>query len=339
MIDMDKHRRALDYCTYCPKLCTFACPASDVERREAVTPWAKMTLANLLVKGQVTLAADTAEPLYHCLACRLCTTYCKHGNEVGEALADARAWAVERGLPHPALAALSENYRRFGNAPGIEAGKRLRLILPDRCFAPDAEAIYFPAAETIAKRPQEIAAVFSVFDKLGLDTVACHDGPSSCVGMPLYWAGFRRLFRDHAARVADDLARYRLIVSSSPETVYALKALYEETGVDFRRRVRHLVEFIEPHLAGITPASKAEERVALHEPAYLVRYLGLGHSVRQLVERFTEEPLTPFVWREDGAYPAGTSGALPLILPEAARKIAAERLRQAREARAELVVA
>ncbi|RJO73061.1 MAG: hypothetical protein C4523_02270, partial [Myxococcales bacterium] len=33
------------------------------------------------------------------------------------------------------------------------------------------------------------------------------------------------------------------------------------------------------------------------------------------------------------------SGALPLILPEAARKIAAERLRQAREARAELVVA
>src|SRR5690606_21614357 len=39
------HDEALQKCVYCPKLCRTACPVSNVEATETVTPWGKMSLA------------------------------------------------------------------------------------------------------------------------------------------------------------------------------------------------------------------------------------------------------------------------------------------------------
>ncbi|MEO6600605.1 MAG: hypothetical protein ABIQ16_12065, partial [Polyangiaceae bacterium] len=44
-------QKALETCGYCPKLCRSTCPVSNVEAREALIPWAKMSSAWLVARG------------------------------------------------------------------------------------------------------------------------------------------------------------------------------------------------------------------------------------------------------------------------------------------------
>ena len=41
-MSFDEYQKALELCTYCPKLCRHTCPVGNAERREAVIPQAKM---------------------------------------------------------------------------------------------------------------------------------------------------------------------------------------------------------------------------------------------------------------------------------------------------------
>src|SRR6201999_1099365 len=55
---LEPHRAALETCVYCPKLSRAACPVSNVEHSETVTPWGKMSMAYFAARGDVPL--DTA---------------------------------------------------------------------------------------------------------------------------------------------------------------------------------------------------------------------------------------------------------------------------------------
>ncbi len=63
--------RALRYCTYCPRLCRFACPVAHGESRETVTPWGLMRLLNLVSQNVVEADASVLETLNHCVSCGL----------------------------------------------------------------------------------------------------------------------------------------------------------------------------------------------------------------------------------------------------------------------------
>lgn len=112
------HRKAVDLCTYCPKLCRWACPVAEAETRETVTPWALMTRVDDVLRGAAPADAATAEVWTHCTGCGRCQTACKHENDVKTVLYAARAevsgllppgllaWAEEAPAPCAAYAAL-----------------------------------------------------------------------------------------------------------------------------------------------------------------------------------------------------------------------------------------
>ncbi len=335
---LERHKQALDYCTYCPKLCTFACPVSNAEKREAVTPWAKMTLANLLRKGLVPLEHDTVEPLYHCLACRLCTTYCKHEIEVGEVLTDARALLIEKGVVHPRLQQLREAMVGMENPNGTDLAGTLKTLVPERYFVDDAQAVYWPDWESLSALPNEIRATFSLFEKLGIDYISCYTGPGFCAGLPLYRAGFHREFKELAKQVAERLMNYKLIVCSSPEAVYTLKALYLELGYNFSDRVMHISQCLDSYLSGMEIANKLEDIPAYHSSAYLTRYLGEESRVQAILNNVSKHQPVSLVWEGKSSYPSGTLDVYEWMFPEAADAISRECLRQAVEVRAELIV-
>ena len=90
---IEQHKRALEYCTYCPKLCRQSCPLANALGRETFTPQAKMQLLNLLRRKAIEWDAEYVTPLFACTGCRLCQTYCRHGNDVASALGAGRAAA------------------------------------------------------------------------------------------------------------------------------------------------------------------------------------------------------------------------------------------------------
>ncbi len=338
MRSIHDHVQEFDYCTYCPKLCAFSCPVSNAEHSESVNPWAKMTLANLLRKEMIPLDADTAEPLYHCLGCQLCTTYCKHENLVGEALTAVRSWLIQRGVVLPALTVLRESYARYGHPYGRDCAGPLRHILDEGHFEADAQAVFYADARTILERPQEIRAAFSIFAKLRIEFMAIYGGRECDAGLALYRAGFIDEFAAHAKRLFEGLAGHKLIVTPSAEAAYTLKVLFAEFGFDLSGRVQHLVEFLAPYLRNSSLARRVGQIATYHDPSYLGRFLGITKQPREILDRLLENAMVEPVWSGSSAYPAGSTGCFPFTHPEVARDIAKERLRQAREVRADLLV-
>src|ERR1700744_3339075 len=99
---LEPRRDALEKCVFCPKLCRDACPVSNAEPRETLTPWGKMTTAWMAAHGDVPAAAPSAAPAWACTACGACQTACEHHNPVADTLLDARSALHSQALSPPA---------------------------------------------------------------------------------------------------------------------------------------------------------------------------------------------------------------------------------------------
>ncbi len=87
----------LETCAFCPRLCRAACPVSNAEPREALTPFGKMTSLLSTERDASNLLA------YACTGCGACTTACRHENPVAEVLLEGRAALADAGRS-PAVA-------------------------------------------------------------------------------------------------------------------------------------------------------------------------------------------------------------------------------------------
>ncbi len=93
--------RALEKCVFCPKLCRSACPVSNAEPRETITPWGKMSMAWMAAHGDVPVDASHAAPAWACTGCFGCREACDHRNPVADVLFDARSALMSAGAPAP----------------------------------------------------------------------------------------------------------------------------------------------------------------------------------------------------------------------------------------------
>src|SRR5215472_15353459 len=91
---LEARREALETCVFCPKLCRSACPVSNAEPRETITPWGKMSMAHFAAHGDVPLDHSHAAPAWACTGCYACREACDHRNDVASTLFDARAAIV-----------------------------------------------------------------------------------------------------------------------------------------------------------------------------------------------------------------------------------------------------
>ena len=151
---LETHKRSLGKCTYCPKLCRFCCPTAEVEHSETVTPWGKMTLAEMVREERVDLAAEVGEVFYHCFACLHCRTHCTHRIDVPGALIEARARALSSGTAATKVDAVLGRFRDTGNTTGEDLSKLLLEQIEAKYLEPDAQAVLFFGCDALRYRAE-----------------------------------------------------------------------------------------------------------------------------------------------------------------------------------------
>ena len=213
---LEARRHEVATCTFCPKLCRFACPVAEAECRETVTPWGLMTRLDDVGSGRAPLDEETAELMLHCTGCRRCQQVCKHGNDVFSTLLDARAAAGRAGLAPEALTVWGEAEPLL--TPSFESLPRegsLRL-LPG--FAEEAT----------------VAAALRLLDAGG--ETPCR-GEVHHAGDRLLEAGLLEAHATHVVRLGVDLEGASRVVCLDPGDAVALR---ERLGV----RALHLSEVL-----------------------------------------------------------------------------------------------
>jgi len=311
--------KALRYCAFCPKLCRFACPVSAVQARETVTPWGKQTILHELTRQTLALDASAARPLYACLECHGCRTYCDHRIDVPASLRQGRVLALGHQVAPRAATALADGFadRQRRTQAAVAA------LAAGRTVGSETKVALFPGCTACLERPADVAATLRVLD-------ACGAGPPAlvadyCCGLPLLQAGDEAGFVAAARRVRRALAGIETVVVPDPGCLHAMRVLYVERGVKLDARLLHLSEFVLPALGRFRRLSLGGPAF-YHDPCRLGRDLGVYDAPRDVLARVLADGLVEFPRHRERADCCGGGGAVPDTDPETARAVARRRL-------------
>jgi Fe-S oxidoreductase len=336
---LEGRRGALEKCVFCPKLCRSACPVSNAEPRETITPWGKMSLAWMTAHGDVPLDASHAKPAWACTGCMACRESCDHRNPVADVLYDARAALVRAGggvAPEGAKRAIA----RFddhdaktraavrglaGVGVGVDVGVRVDVGVGVGVDsrAPDALLI---GCGYVRRAPGEARdAIAAASALLG--------GPVSlverCCGLPLRMAGDRDAFAARARALAAELAAKRRVVVVDAGCAMALRKHYPDAGAALPSQlaVELLVDLAARALGRLSRVHSASaEPVRWHDPCQLARGLGVTGAPRDVLSRALGRAPDELDDRREHAICSGAGGLLPATHPDIARGIADDRL-------------
>jgi len=326
-VKLKHHRRELELCTYCPKLCRFACPVAEVERRETVTPWAKMSLAGMVRNGRLELDDDVAEVMYHCLGCQHCYIHCRHGVDVPTTLVAGRRLAVELGVAPEPVQQVVDRLQAGADTRGNDLRQMLDAEADAESRQQEAQAVLFAGCRLLA-RPGSLRRHLQVLGRLGIDYLAVFDAEPLCCGLPYWWAGDHDAFRQQARRLARRLGAYRRVVCPCPSCAMTLRLLYPQVDATPAPEVLHLVELLAPQVEKNPPPQPLAGSFVFHHPCTLARHLELEQIVDQLLGRLLAEPLASTSWSGKDTFCCGGGGLVPEMLPEVATQVAARRMTQ-----------
>ena len=73
-------------CTLCPNMCRHACPVGIVDGKETTSPSGKARIGFLVREGVLSESLENLYPLYMCLSCGCCESWCPFDFSVSDIL-------------------------------------------------------------------------------------------------------------------------------------------------------------------------------------------------------------------------------------------------------------
>jgi dimethylglycine catabolism B len=313
---LESRRAALETCAFCPKLCRSACPVSNAEPKETLTPWGKMTTAYVTALGDAELSTEMSAPSWACTGCRACAHACDHENDVANTLLAARSATFDVGLAPPAalkvVANFGEHRRATREASAALTGSNAKANI----------ALLVGCTYTRRARQEADDAIAAATALVGPVRVV-----DDCCGLPLLYAGDREGFEAHARTLSIRLREANAIVVVDPGCGVALRKEYPRANATLPK-VTMLVEEAAARVQSLSTLADARE-VRWHDPCQLGRGLGLYAEPRNILTRiFGRAPLEQHGSREQGRC-SGGGGLLPITMPETAHASSLISLRRA----------
>lgn len=317
---LEERRDALEKCVFCPKLSRSACPVSNAEPRETLTPWGKMSMAYFAGNGSVPMEKSYAAPAWACTGCFACRESCDHKNDVAGTLFVARAGFVANGVaPEAAVRTIAKlPAHAEANARGV---RELSAHASVRADARDALLI---GCGYVRGAPAEAQHAIDATSALVRDSVSLVD---ACCGLPWLHAGDGPGFARQAEAFARATKHTERVLVTDAGCALALRVRYAEIGVKLDAEVELVVERAAKELDRLaTDESPRNEPVRYHDPCQLGRGLGIYEAPRAVLTRLLGQAPAEFADRRDKALCSGAGGLLPVTMPEVAREIARTRL-------------
>jgi Fe-S oxidoreductase len=320
---LEPHKTTLEKCVYCPKLSRAACPVSNVEANETVTPWGKMSMAYFAGRGDVPIDEAHAAPAWACTGCYACRERCDHKNEVATVLTDARAEMFERGVAPEGARGVAARWE----ARSAEAARAIEAIEAEESVDEGAGSARVLVGCGYARHAPEVArdALRAVRALTGRGARAVR----ACCGLPLLYAGDRKGFQDAARRLAEEVAGADRLIAVDPGCARALKVEYPRVGAH-EVKATLFVDLALAELARLKPLAMEGETIRYHDPCQLGRGLNRFAEPRAVLARITGRPPEEFYRNRLAAECSGAGGILPATRPASSSQIAEARIAEHR---------
>ena len=317
---LEPRKSTLERCVFCPKLCRTACPVSNAEPRETLTPWGKMSMAYFVANESVALAPSFADPAWACTGCFACREHCDHENDVTGTLFDSRSALAESGvMPASAKrviegfteksAVLGKSAQELGVLPEVNEGSGTALLL-GCAYARNAPGEARDAVRATAKLVGGPISIVKV-----------------CCGAPLLYAGAKKRFIQQGEMLAQAIKHKERLIVVDAGCASTIRVHHAANGVGMIIPVEHFAERAVRELGRLEHVpGLSDGPVRYHDACQLGRGLGVYDEPRALLSRALGRAPDEFERRREDARCSGAGGLLPVTMPDVARTIAEGRV-------------
>jgi Fe-S oxidoreductase len=300
--------------SFCPKMCSFACPVTAATGRDDALPWSFHRTVTDLASGRQAPDAHAATHLEACSGCLACRVPCAFDQDVPAQVRAGRAATFQAGAPvagaADAVAAVAAGDSPYGVAPVPDAG--------------DPAAADIVVVAGCRDDPDQLDALRRLLTAAGRSSAVVV--PAGCCGGVLAELGADDAAADATARLRTRLVVANAVVATDPHCLPALRAAVAgDTPVsDVPSLLVGLLDEGALALAG-EPA-----RVTYHDPCLLSRGEAVVAAPRRLLGATAAEVVEPEGTGERTVC-SGAGLALELVAPDAAGATAARRTAQLTE--------
>ena len=318
---LEPRKSTLERCVFCPKLCRTACPVSNAEPRETLTPWGKMSMAYFVANESVELAPSFADPAWACTGCFGCREHCDHKNDVTGTLFDARSAMMDRGV---APAAAKRVLEQFSDKSAVLGKSARELAVMPEVNEASATALLIGCAYARDATAEARDAIRATAKLVG--------GPVSlvnvCCGAPLLHAGAQERFLAQGEMLAPTVKHKARVVVIDAGCASTIRVHHLANGVGMIAPVEHFAELAARELGQLKRVDglASDGPVRYHDSCQLGRGLGVYDPPRALLARALGRAPDEFDQRREDARCSGAGGLLPVTMPETSRAIARGRV-------------
>ncbi len=311
-------------------MCRHVCPVARVTKRETTTPHGWALLIASVERGLLQWDADAVDTLYQCADCGLCEAHCVTDQPLPAAIVAARAEVVRLGM-------MPASVRNVDEALRTDDGRR-QTVRPASDGTADGASRSAVRGLFVGSLPLDVVVAAQ---KL-LNAMPLGVGRSS--GYLPYTLGLWDTARMLVQQTLDEIAAtgVRELVTLSTEDAHTFAHVFPALGITWPSDVR-VVEFSDWAAAQIEQGTlrvqpRALGNVTYHDACHLARMPQRSTAARKLVAALTGDKPREMFWRGTQATPCGAIGGLQFTQPTLAAELARSRIREARDAGADIVL-
>jgi heterodisulfide reductase subunit D len=305
-----------------------------------------MLLLKEAMDGQVELNQELAETFYSCTTCQSCTYSCPSKIRVDEIVEEVRKKLYKDGFAPTSVGGIRDSIFKAGNVFASAQEERIEIYPPElrekaRKGAPNpnAETLLFMGCLPSYLDMKIVPSFIKALDAAGVEytTLATEE---SCCGFPLYLMGSDD-FPTYAQKLMEKMwsTGARELVTPCAGCYKTFTTFYPEIG-ELGLEVYHSVQYFEKLIneGRLQLRKEFAHKVTYHDPCDLGRACKIFEEPRDILKGIPGLELVEMSRNRVDARCCGGGGGMQAYNPKVAVDMAAQRVRDALEVDAEIIV-
>lgn len=312
-----------------------SCPSGEKFLFESYWASGRIRTIRGLILGDLEWNDDLKDVIFACTTCGACMDSCQapHADYIVDMIESLREMAVKHIGPATNQEKLLERatntdmWNPYGEKHCDNSDIKKEYNLPEK-----AEWVYFIGCTSNYRQKQLRDATLRLLKKAGVNFTVVDE---HCCTSPLLRTG--------QIDPAPDFMKYNVaqiknagaskVVTSCAGCYRTLLKDYEKFGVDLGFEVFHTGELIKKLLdeGKIKIKSKYNKIVTYHDPCHLGRHMGVYEIPREIIKAIPGIKLVEMHRNRNHAWCCGAGGGVKIGYPEWALEISEERLKEAKE--------
>ena len=346
MKSMTELQQDVSKCTRCGN-CQYYCPTFSVSRLETHVARGRLQLVKRSLESEGEFSDSFRKRLNQCLLCGNCSQNCPPGISIEDIVERTREMGVGQAGPPQGMALAAKNIADVGNITGDSRENRLLWL---ENMAPGsvkvggkAEVVYFAGCvPTLYPSSYSIPQTFSgLLNKAGLDWAVMGES-ENCCAYPLLIGGMREDAIKVMEQNARDLAALgaRRLVTTCPSCYHMWKEIYPKyvavmPEVEVLHETQLVAELIKK---GAFQFKEMAGTVTYHDSCDLGRKSGVYDVPREVLSAIPGVKLVEMKFNKENAYCCGGGGNLEMNDTALSGKVAQQRIAQALDTGADVIV-